>query len=160
MPYLKANYRTSTSCCEEFINGIVYLEERSISQAVNSFQLAYERADKAEANAMKYASYYGLARVLRGEDEGLGLCQYAARHEKKDGDVFLNLARVEYLYRNRKQAVEAILAGLQVDSGHTGLLLMSKLLGIRRQRLLPFLPRNHPLNNAIGKLMRRSRKNR
>ena len=119
MPYLKANYRAATSCCEAFINGLVYLEERSISQAINSFRQAYEGVAKDEANVMKYASYYGLARVLRGEEEGLSLCQYAARHEKKDGDVFLNLARAEYLYRNRKKAVDALMAGLQVDAQHT-----------------------------------------
>lgn len=157
MPNLKANYRTATSCCKAFINGLVYLEERSISQAISSFRQAYEGVAKDEVNAMKYASYYGLARVLMGEEEGLGLCQYAARHEKKDGDVFLNLARAEYLYRNRKKAVEAIMAGMGVDAQHAGLLSMSKLLGIRQHQALSFLPRNHPLNNVIGKLMRRKR---
>ncbi|MDH5572966.1 MAG: hypothetical protein OEY89_14475 [Gammaproteobacteria bacterium] len=155
MSYLKANYRNSASCCDDFISGINYLEERSISKAVYRFSRAYLCIADNDVNKMKYASYYGLARVLCGDKGGLALCHYASQHEKKDGDVFLNLARAEYVYKNRKQAIDAIQQGLKLDHQHMGLLLMSEMLGVRQRSAVPFLSRSHLLNRVVGRLMRR-----
>ncbi|HEY9051071.1 MAG TPA: hypothetical protein VIQ03_05970, partial [Gammaproteobacteria bacterium] len=139
----------------EFIDGLSYLKDRSIPQAIQSFQLAFDSVDRTDVYHNKYASYCGLARVLSGDQVGLQLCRDAARSEIRDGDVFLNLARAEWFFKNRKQAIVALKKGLQVDNKHPGLRQMREQLGYRRRSPLPFLPRSHPLNHALGKLLRK-----
>jgi hypothetical protein len=84
------------------------------------------------------------------------MCRHAAKSELHDGDVYLNLARAEWFYENRKAAIIALKKGLQIDNRHPGLRQMREQLGIRQRSPLPFLPRTHPLNHALGKLMRHS----
>ena len=155
MSPLQAVYEDFSACCNEFIDGVSYLKDRSIPQAIQSFQLAFDSVDRTDVYHNKYASYCGLARVLSGDQVGLQLCRDAARSEIRDGDVFLNLARAEWFFKNRKQAIVALKKGLQVDNKHPGLRQMREQLGYRRRSPLPFLPRSHPLNHALGKLLRK-----
>ena len=155
MSPLQAVYEDFSSCCTEFVEGIEHLKERSIPQAMESFQLAYESVGRSDIYHNKYASYCGLARVLSGDRGGLELCRDAACSEIHDGDVFLNLARAEWYLKNRKNTVIALKKGLQIDNRHPGLRQMREQLGIRQRCPLPFLPRSHPLNQALGKLMRK-----
>lgn len=147
-------YEDFSSCCDDFVAGVEHLKERSMPKAVSSFQLAYEAADRSDVYHNKYASYSGLSRVLSGDFMGLELCREAARSEIHDGDVYLNLARAEWYCNNRKQTIMALKKGLQIDVRHPGLRLLREQLGIRQRSPLPFLPRTHPLNHALGKLMR------
>lgn len=152
---LQAVYEDFSACCNDFVEGVQHLKGRSIPQAVERFQLAYESVGRSDVYHNKYASYCGLARVLSGDRSGLGLCRDAARNELHDGDVFLNLARAEWYFKNRKNSVIALKKGLQIDNRHPGLRQMRELMGIRKRSVLPFLPRNHALNHALGKLMRK-----
>lgn len=154
MAPLQAVYEDFSSCCNEFVEGVEHLKDRSMPKAVQSFQMAYESVDRSDIYHNKYASYCGLSRVLSGDNTGLELCREAARSEIHDGDVFLNLARAEWFCQNRKNTVVALKKGLQVDNRHPGLRQMREQLGIRQRSPLPFLPRSHPLNHALGKLMR------
>lgn len=158
MAPLQAVYDDFSSCCNEFVAGVEHLKERSIPSAVESFQQAYESVGRADVYHNKYASYCGLARVLSGDRGAISLCREAARNEIHDGDVFLNLARAEWFIEDRKNTVIALKRGLQVDNRHPGLRQMREQLGIRQRSPLPFLPRSHPLNHALGKLMRRDNK--
>lgn len=147
-------YEDFSSCCEDFVEGVSLLKDRAMPKAVSSFQKAYESVDRADVYHNKYASYCGLAKVLSGDSSGLGMCRHAAQAELHDGDVYLNLARAEWFYENRKAAVIALKKGLQVDNRHPGLRQMRAQLGYRQRSALPFLPRSHPLNHALGMLLR------
>ena len=154
MSPLQAVYEDFSSCCNEFVEGIEHLKVRAIPKAKQSFQQAYESVKSNDVYRNKYASYCGLARVLSGDRSGLELCREAARGEIFDGDVFLNLARAEWHFKNRKNTIIALKKGLQVDNRHPGLRKMREQLGYRQRSPLPFLPRTHPLNQSLGKLLR------
>lgn len=147
-------YEDFSKCCDEFVEGVEHLKERSIPMAVQSFQQAYDSVARADLYHNKYESYCGLARVLSGDTSAIELCRDAARNEIQDGDVFLNLARAEWHLKNRKNTIIALKKGLQIDNRHPGLREMREQLGIRQRSPLPFLPRSHPLNHALGKLLR------
>ncbi len=154
MSSLRIVHGQSNSGSNEFEEGIEHLKEQAIPKAVDSFQQAYESVGRSDVYRNKYASFCGLSRVLSGDRSGLGLCRDAARSELNDGDVFLNLARAEAYLGDRKSAIIALKKGLQVEPGHQGLREMRSELGMRKRSPLPFLPRSHPLNHALGKLMR------
>lgn len=154
MKPLQAVYEDFSSCCNDFVEGVEHLKDRSMPRALRSFSLAYESVESTDAYHNKYASYCGLSRVLSGDRTGLELCREAARSEIHDGDVYLNLARAELFLQHRKNTVVVLKKGLQVDSRHPGLRQMREHLGARQRSPLPFLPRSHPLNHTLGKLMR------
>ena len=95
-----------------------------------------------------------MARVLSGDVTGLDMCRQAAKSELIDGDVYLNLARAEWHVENRKATIIVLKKGLNIDNRHPGLRQMREQLGVRQRSPLPFLPRTHSLNKALGKLMR------
>jgi len=154
MSPLFAVYEDFSFCCDEFVEGVSYLKDRSIPNAINSFQQAFESVDRADVYHNKYASYCGLARVLSGDASGLEMCREAAKSELHDGDVYLNLARAEWYFENRRATVIVLKKGLNIDNRHPGLRQMREQLGVRQRTALPFLPRTHPLNKTLGKLMR------
>jgi len=154
MASLHPVYEDFSACCDEFVEGVSHLRDRAMPKAVSSFQQAYESVDRADVYHNKYASYCGLARVLSGDASGLAMCRQAAENEMHDGDVYLNLARAEWYYENRKAVIIALKKGLQIDNRHPGMRQMREQIGIRQRSPLPFLPRSHPLNHALGKLLR------
>lgn len=141
--------------CQYFAEGLKLLKEESISQALLLFQRAYHRVPRNDLYHNKYASFYGLARVLAGDESGLELCRSIARHEDFDGDVFLNLAYAEWYMKSRKRSVDALEEGLQVDRFHPGLNKLKQRLGERKRQPIECIPRNSFLNVALGKLSRR-----
>ena len=151
---LQAVYEDYSTCCNEFVEGVAHLKERSIEQAIERFQAACESVNRNDVYHNKYASYCGLARVLAGDANGIELCREVAQKEISDGDVYFNLARAEWHQKNRRNTILALKKGLQVDNRHPGLRTMREQLGIRQRSPLPFLPRSHPLNHALGKLVR------
>ena len=160
MAYLKAVYKDYSSCCKSFSEGIDFLQRRAIQEASLSFQSACDSTPASHSYRNKYISYLGFARLLSGDIDGIKLCRKAAQKEYCDGDVFLNLARAEYLLESRRRTVFALERGLEIDSDHEGLWLMRNRLGIRKRKLLPFLSRAHPVNIKLGHLMRKNKKTR
>ena len=158
MAYLKAIYRDYSTCCKNFSDGIEYLQRRAIQEASRSFQQACDSVSTSHSFQNKYISYLGFARLLSGDIDGIKLCRKAALEEIRDGDVFLNLARAEFLLKSRRRTVLALERGLEIDSHHEGLWLMRNRLGIRKRKLLPFLQRAHPLNIRLGCLVRKNKK--
>ena len=154
MSPLLAVYEDFSACCDDFVEGVGHLKDRAMPKAVSSFQQAFDSVDRADVYHNKYESYCGLARVLSGDKSGIELCRDAAHSELHDGDVYLNLARAEWHLTNRKETVVALKKGLRVDCRHPGLREMREKLGVRNRSALPFLPRTHPLNQTLGKLMR------
>ena len=155
MSYLRAIYKDYSLCADEFISGIDFLEQRAIVEAADCFRQACFTASSIDPFLRKYISYHGLSLVLQGNEQGLDLCRRAVEDISVDGDMYLNLARVELFYQHRRQAVQALQKGLYLDVLHEGLQIMQRQLGMRRRKALAFLPREHPVNQRIGKLLRR-----
>ena len=148
-------YRDYSLCNPNFINGVEFLKRGMISQACHCFEMAYEKISYKDLHYSKYASFCGYARVLNGDRGGLSICREVARDELYDGDVFYNLAKSEWFFKDRKRTVESLHKGMSVDRMHPGLCELRKELRIRKKTPIRFLPRDHTLNNIIGKLFRK-----
>lgn len=155
MEYIRAVYSDCSCCSPSFVRGVALLEERAINEALDCFIEAYRSAPLGDPLRAKYVSYCGFARVLAGDRDGLYWCREAIRHDREDGDLYLNLARVEFFHQNRRYAVAALQQGLVLHERHAGLQLLGKKLGLRRRQPIPFLPRGHKLNQWLGPILRR-----
>lgn len=142
--------------CDEFKVAVDFFYNKSIAEALHYFQLAYESVNRHHIYHNKYASYCGVVRSYNGDRGGLRLCREVALNEKRDGDVFLNLARAEWHFRNRKKTIAALDQGRQIDAVHPGILTMREALGVRRHRILPVLARNHAVISFLGKWRRKN----
>jgi len=141
--------------CNDFIRGVGLLKEHSVSQALDCFQRAYDGVHYSDIYHNKYASYCGLTRVLNGDRAGVELCRDAARQEMIDGDVFLNLAYVEWHMNSRRRSIGVLEKGLKVDQKHPGLNRFQKHLGTRAKPVIFFFSRDNILNKTLGKLVRK-----
>ena len=155
MSLLEAVYSDYSECCDDFKNGIDYLNARSFSQAAECFQLAFESVSKSHKYSNTYASYFGISKLMHGDVSAIKLCRMAVCNEWKNADVFLNLARAELFCENRLNTVVAIEKGFDVDRYHIGLSMLHNKLGVRRRSVIPFLPRNNLINKFIGERIRK-----
>lgn len=101
--------------------------------------------------ALSYLGY-GMASQRRQIRDGRELCRRAAASDFYQPDVLYNLARVEHLANNRREAVKALETGLELDPDHAGMLKMKKEIGIRRKPVLRFLSRNNFVNVLLGRI--------
>jgi hypothetical protein len=101
---------------------------------------------------------YGIALCQQRVDEGLKLCQHSIKVEFYEVENYVNLARTCLLAKDRKGAVKAVRGGLKVDPHHLELLALYRQLGIRSLPVLPFLDRQNPLNQLLGRLRHAFRK--
>ena len=152
---IKCNNQNLTEHCNAFVQGLDYLKEYSVPQALNNFQRAYDAAPYDDIYHNKYASFCGLARVLTGDRGGVELCRDAARQEVVDGDVFLNLAYAELHMKSRKRSINVLEKGLYVDCHHPGLNKLQKHLGTRSKQAISFISRDSLLNKTLGKFSRK-----
>ncbi len=150
-------YSDYSLCTPNFINGIEFLKRGMISQASHSFEMAYEQTSYNDAHYNKYASFCGYTRVLNGDRGGLTICREVARNEMHDGDVFYNLAKSEWHFKDRKRTVLSLKKGLKIDSMHPGMREFRNDLGVRKSTPIGFLPRNHGINNKVGRFFRKER---
>ena len=101
---------------------------------------------------------YGIAHLDKKYREGLKLCQHAVKMQVYEPDNFMNLARVYLLTRNREKAHQAVLRGLSLDADHAGLRRVWRELGIRKSQPIPFLSRDNPLNEMLGRFRRKHKR--
>ncbi len=148
-------YSDYSLCDPNFINGVEFLKRDMILQAHHCFELAYEQVSYSDLHYNKYASFCGYTRVLSGDRGGLMICREVIANELYDADIFYNLAKSEWVYKNRKRTVEALLKGLIVDSAHPGIKNLCKTMCLRKRAVIRFLPRDNVLNSFIGKLFRK-----
>ncbi len=108
---------------------------------------------RSELPSLLY-SYLGLgiAQYRSEIKEGLKLCKHAIKLEFFQPDNYCNLARVFLIAQQRSDAVTAIRRGLNIDPDHPGLQRLQGQLGVRRRQLVPFLSRQHFLNQLLGRL--------
>ena len=101
-----------------------------------------------------FYSYLGYGIALRQQriSEGMTLCRHSIKVEFYQSENYLNLARTCVLARDRKGAVRAVRDGLKIDPHQPELLVLYQDLGIRGLPVLPFLDRQHFLNQLLGRI--------
>jgi len=104
-----------------------------------------------------YYSYLGycIARFENRRREGVALCKHAIKVEFYRGENYFNLARTYLVIDNRIGAVRALREGLAVDPDNKAMQYMLVELGVRRNPVLPFLDRSHPINRFLGRVRHR-----
>ena len=153
--YIAAIFNDYSSCDTAFSQGISSLESRDIDHAAECFSRALATVNERHPSYRRYSSYYGMVRVFQGKHDGLHFCRSAVSGQSNDGDLYLNLARVEWFLKNRRNTVAALQSGLKMDSRHQGLTLMWRRIGERRRKPVFFLPRGNLVNKLLGCLLRR-----
>jgi tetratricopeptide (TPR) repeat protein len=95
---------------------------------------------------------YGMAKLHGHKEEGIKLCKRAIEVEFYQADNYFNLARLYFLLKQRREAMETISQGLKIDPDHRGLNELQEQFGQRRAPVVGGLGRNHFLNRILGKL--------
>lgn len=133
---------------ELFVRGVQALDAGRVAEAIESLRAAHERApDHARVRSM-----LGLAIARAGGDfsEARALCEDAAKQEFFNPDLYLNLAKVYLRFDRRSEALRYLRRGQMIDPGHEPIRRAIDSLGQRRLPILPFLPRRHLVNRALG----------
>jgi tetratricopeptide (TPR) repeat protein len=109
-------------------------------------------------------SYYGCLEAILNKNYAYGIetCSKAIEILKEKTPfgqeffypiLFLNLGRTYLAAGNKKEAIEAFYGGLAFDYENKNLLREIKKLGMRRKPAMNFLPRSHPINRYIGRIL-------
>ena len=150
----------ANSADDLFQKGLHALEKKQYQQAIALIQSAMEQDRQEGAGKgprMRYLSYLGLALNLTSgrSEEGLKLCEQAAKREFFDADLFCNLG-IAYL-RNRQKgaAFDAFRKGLALKPRHARILDELARVERRESSVFPGLNRDHFLNYFFGMLRHR-----
>ncbi len=114
----------------------------------------FRTAHQLDPSRARYRSFYGLglALVERRFDRALDLCRAAAKEEFFNPEVYHNLAQVHLAFGFKTEGIRYLRRGLMLDPTHGPILEELRRLGVRRRRVLGFLPRSHTLNRMLGRL--------
>jgi predicted Zn-dependent protease len=135
---------------QEFRSGLALLRGGEARKALPHLQSAL---DHEPANPF-YISYMGVAIAAAEQKwaEAEKLCHSAMRMNRRQSQLYLNLAEV-YVAADRKQDAADILArGLRYAPHDQRLRMALDRLAIRRPPVLKFLARQHLINRNLGKL--------
>ncbi len=141
----------SVTAEESYRRGRDHLERGEVQPALEHFRTAHQ-VDRANP---RYRSFYGLglALVERRFDRALELCRSAAKEEFFNPELYHNLARVHLAFGFKAEAIRYLRRGLMIDPGNTAMLTELNELGMRRRPVLSFLPRRHPINRLLGRVV-------
>ncbi|MFK7897971.1 MAG: tetratricopeptide repeat protein [Myxococcota bacterium] len=124
------------------------LDQGRAEDAVISLREAVRLApDHARSRSMLGVAVAG---TKGGFEEGRNLCESAARQEFFNPDLYANLAQIYLRVGRRAEALRYLRRGQMIDPGHAGISAAIGQLGKRRMPVVPFLPRRHPVNRALG----------
>lgn len=128
--------------------GAESLEEGLHDEALSTLRKAVELApDHAQIRSLLGLA---IARSRRDFEESRALCEAAAKQEFFNPDLYLNLSRVYLEFGRRAEALRYLRRGQMIDPGHALIRRTIAELGRRKMPILPFLPRRHPVNRALG----------
>ena len=134
----------------EFRAGLAFLRGGDARKALPHLRSALDQ----DPDNPFYISYVGVA-VAAAEQkwaEAEKLCHSAMRMNRRQAQLYLNLAEV-YVAADRKQDAADILArGLHFASHDLRLKIALDRLAMRRPPVLTFLPRTHAINRNLGRL--------
>jgi tetratricopeptide (TPR) repeat protein len=124
------------------------LKEGIYGEALSCLRRAVELApDHAQLRSLLGVA---IAHALRDFEESRALCESAAKQEFFNPDLYLNLSRVYLEFGRRSEALRYLRRGQMIDPGHVLIHRTIAELGRRRTPIVPFLPRRHPVNRALG----------
>ncbi len=95
---------------------------------------------------------YCLAYEKKDTAAGISLCKTALSCNSQLPDVYLALARIYLLNGQRKFAIDTLQKGLKTK-GNGEILSLLRLLGMRKNPIIPFLSRDHFINISLGRFM-------
>src|SRR5450631_1785169 len=135
---------------QEFRAGLTFLRGGDATKALPHLRSALDQ----EPDNPYYISYMGVA-VAAAEQkwaEAEKLCHSAMRMNRRQAQLYLNLAEV-YTAADRKQDAADILArGLHYAPHDQRLNMALDRLAMRRPAVLRFLPRQHMINRNLGRI--------
>jgi Flp pilus assembly protein TadD len=139
-----------TEAFREFKTGLTFLRDNYATKALPHMR----RAVDLDKNNPYYMSYLGvvLARSEGKWGEAERLCDSAVRMKRNQAQLYLNLAEVYATAGRKEDAVETLQAGLKFARRDVRLTIAMNKLTNRRQPVLSFLTRRHPLNRQLGLL--------
>ena len=138
----------------QYREAVAQLRDEQPTEALLSIRRA---VDLDPLNAY-YLSYCGLilahaeGRYAEAED----FCNRALRMERKQAQLYLNLADVYSLAGRRQDAADALSRGLRYAPRDYRLRTELSRLALRRPPVLPFLERRHVLNRSLGRMRHRA----
>lgn len=118
-----------------------------------------EPAARAQARGRMF-SHYGLALAMSDRSrvqEGARFCEIAIQKEPYQAEHYVLLARIWKAGSNRLKTVQAVDRGLKEVPNSQALLEMRGEIGWREKNAVSFLPREHPVNVTLGKMLRKKR---
>lgn len=135
---------------KEFLAGQEMLALKNPRKALPHFSRAVELDP---SNAL-YLSHRGLALAAAEQKWAAAeeMCLSAVRMERTRPELYTNLADFYCLAGKKEDAVETLLAGMQMMGRDPRLSKALRKLGVRRSPVLPFLGREHFVNRQLGKL--------
>src|SRR6201987_342841 len=145
---------TETEAFKEFKQGLALLRDNFADKELTHMQ----KAAQLEKNNPYYMSYLGvvLARSEEKRAEAEKLCDNAVRLKRNQAQLYLNLAEVYATAGRKDDAVDALQAGLKYARRDVRLTIAMNRLTRRREPVLSFLPRQHPVNRQLGMIRHRA----
>ena len=133
-----------------------------LDQEPKAAHALFEKAWLRNLNDARVQSHFGLTLVLVEGDRqrGIRFCEEAVRRSPPTSEFLINLARALVQTRNKEQAVRALVRAQELAPDNPLVRDEFEILGLRRPRVIPFLPRSFFLNKWLGKLTWRLRRNR
>ena len=146
---------------EAFKRGLACLERKTYQEAASYFQAAIdlERTASQKNASMRYLSFLGLSLNLAQvrSDEGLQMCEQAAKRDFFDAEIFCNLGIVYLRHRQRGPAFQAFKKGLVLRPKHPRIMEEMDRYERRATPVFGFLRRDHPMNVLAGRIRARYR---
>src|ERR1700744_3627790 len=145
---------TETEAFKEFKQGLALLRDNFADKALTHMQ----KAAQLEKNNPYYMSYLGVV-LARSEEkwaEAEKLCDNAVRLKRNQAQLYLNLAEVYATAGRKDDAVETLQAGLKYARRDVRLSIAMNRLTRRREPVLSFLNRQHPVNRQLGMIRHRA----
>lgn len=135
-------------------NAIIGIEEARQGNTTRGCALL-EQALKETGDPVVQAWYaYCTTREGGNFSRALRLCHQALQKRPHEPDIYLALGRLYLAGQRRALAINALEKGLKLGPNVE----ISRLLhsiGVRKRPVVPFLPRNNPLNVTSGRLLAR-----
>jgi Flp pilus assembly protein TadD len=143
-----------TEAFREFKQGLNFLRDNYAGRALPHMQ----RAMELDRSNPYYMSYLGvvLARSEQKWGEAERLCDAAVRMKRNQAQLYLNLAEVYAQAGRKDDAVDALQAGLKYARRDVWLTIAMNRLTRRREPVLSFLTRTHPVNRQLGMIRHRA----
>ena len=151
--YLPADLKNETFESQElFRRAEVNIQRRNFDKAK---ELLGEALKISPDNPF-YLSYYGLCAGMIGDlTEGAELCRKAEKLLPVSPIILVNHGRILLEQGLRKEARKQFSRAYELDNTNSAAALELSGMGVRRQPVIPFLPRNNLFNKVFGKFRHR-----